>query len=241
MSLQGNSSTNILIVEDDAILREEIVYFLNGHGLRTLEANNSIAIDELMMTTPVDILILDVNLPGRNGFEIAQHIRGHTPGIGIIMLTARTALHDRLKSYESGADIYLPKPTAPEELLAAILSLRRRMQTSAARDTWTLDSQRRYLFTPGGTNPVSLTSMECALLHALAQATNHTLDSNNLCELIGEKHQSDALTKRALENLVSRLRKKAADASSVNDEVLIRSVWGVGYQLAQPVTITVQR
>lgn len=230
-------SQHVMIVEDDVILREELAHFLRGYGYTVEEANNSLAVNEQLLSGPVDVLILDVNLPGNSGFDIAEHLRHHRPAIGIIMLTARTTLQDRLKGYESGADIYLPKPAAPEELLAAIQSLCRRMQIQQTDQRWRLDSQRRLLYTLERAEPVALTATESILLQALRQAPNQTMESDALCVLIGQRDNTEPLSKRALENLISRLRKKIGDVLQDKNEPVLRAVWGMGYQLTLPMVV----
>lgn len=227
----------IALIEDDPILREEVAHFLRGAGFHVHEINNSISLDELLVAERIDLLILDVNLPGQSGFEIATQVRQHSPQIGIVMLTARTGLPDRLRGYEAGADIFLPKPTPPQELLAAVNSLIRRLSTQQTAADWLLDNQRRLLCSIHHAEPLALTAAETALLAALIQAPNQTLSSEAICELLTLRDQAEPLTKRALENLVSRLRKKLADVLTDKSEPSIRSVWGMGYQLVLPVAM----
>lgn len=233
----SSQQPTVAVVEDDPILREEIAHFLRGAHFLVHEVNNGLSLDELLSLQRIDAVILDVNLPGNSGFEIAARVRNYFPQIGIVMLTARTGLPDRLRGYEVGADIYLPKPTHPQELLAAVNNLIRRLNTQQLAVSWVLDSQRRSLQYAHNTDPVFLTAAETALLMALIQAPNHTLQSDVICELICVRDQADPLTKRALENMVSRLRKKISELLVDKTEPTIRSVWGLGYQLALPMTI----
>ena len=232
-----NPKTSVALVEDDPILREELAHFLRSMDFVVYETNNGISLDELLVDQHVDVLILDVNLPGHSGFDIANRVRLRSPQVGIVMLTARTSLSDRLRSYEAGADIFLPKPTPPQELLAAVNSLIRRLQAQPTGTPWGLDTQRRLLYTTHHPEPLALTAAEAALLLALIQAPNQTLESDAICELINCRDQAEPLTKRALENLISRLRKKISDVVSDKSEPIIRSVWGLGYQLTLPISI----
>lgn len=231
------SPIKIALIEDDASLREELAHFFSSRGFEVYEANSGISLDDLLIAHPIEILVLDLNLPDQSGFDIANRIRQHLPNIGIVMLTARTGAHDRLRGYESGADVYLPKPTPPQELLAAVTNLSRRLQNQQPVAQWTLDSQRRLLYTINRSDPIMLTGSETALVLALVHAPNHTLESDVLCELINQRGQAEPLTKRALENLVSRLRKKIGDALDDKAEPTIRSVWGLGYQLALAISV----
>lgn len=228
----------IAIVEDDPTLREEISLFLRNENFIVHEMNNGISLTDFLVEQHVNLLILDVNLPGQNGFDIANYVRQHIPQIGIVMLTARTSTLDRLRCYEAGADIFMPKPTPPEELLAAIKSLQRRLYVKKTSHTknWQLDIHQLLLYSPHLKDWIHLTPPECALLHALIKAPNHTLDSDAICNLINIRNQ-EPLTKRALENLASRLRKKISDGLPKKTELSIRPVWGVGYQLMIDITI----
>ena len=234
-----NNSSNpikIAIVEDDAILREELSQFLQAHYFKVYEANNSLGLNDLLLRGALDILILDLNLPGQSGFEIAQSVRKTHPKIGIAMLTARTALADRIKSYEHGADIYLPKPTPPLELLAAINSLSRRIVESKPSG-WVLHLQSGQLIPPNGEPKIPLLAAESLLLSALSQAPNHCLESESICEILSEQLMAETMTKRSLENVISRLRKKIQPVLSGSERRIIRSVWGTGYQLCLPLSI----
>lgn len=240
--MNKNSPSAIALLEDDPILREELAHFLRDSDYVVYEVNNGISLDELLIEQQVDALILDVNLPGQNGFDIAARVRNHSPQIGILMLTARTGLPDRLRGYEAGADVFLAKPTPPQELLAAIKSVIRRLNVQQAVSAWMLDGQRRLLYTMHHPEPVALTAAESALLLALIQAPNQTLDSDAISNLLSQRGKTnstedDAVTKRAIENMVSRLRKKIADVMQNKTEPSIRSVWGLGYQLVLPMAI----
>jgi two-component system OmpR family response regulator len=230
-------NAKVAIVEDDSNLREEIAHFLKNKDFEVFEANSGLSLDDLLLTQHIDVVILDLNLPGQSGFDIASRIRKHMPHMGIVMLTARTGSVDRLHGYEAGADIYLPKPTPPQELLAAINNLLRRLQNQQAVAQWSFDSQRRHLYTINQAEPITLTGSEAAMLLALIQAPNKTLESDTLCEIINQHKNSEPITKRALENLVSRLRKKISERLIDDSEPTIRSVWGLGYQLALTITV----
>lgn len=233
-----HDALHIAIVEDDAILREELSYFLGENGFLVSQVNNGSSLDELLMFEKIKIIVLDLNLPGQNGLVIAKRLRASFPNLGIIMLTARTGLVDRIESYESGADLYLPKPTPASELLAAIKSLQRRLDKAEKSECWSLDPVRRHLTAPGAVQSIALTVIEVYLLLALATAPNHTLDYEAIQKLLKKKYDFKEITKRALENVISRLRKKISQA--VNDDKIrsIQSVWGTGYQLCLPTEVT---
>jgi DNA-binding response OmpR family regulator len=226
----------VVIVEDDGILREELAYFLDANRYLTHQANNGLALDDLLLKRKIGVILLDLNLPGTNGFDIARKIRAVHPEIGIVMLTARTSLQDRVKGYESGADIYLPKPTPPQELLAAINSLAKRLSNNTSNG-WVLNLFSSQLISPKGNEKVPLIAIECLLLKALAQAENNSLESESICEILSEQLAVELMTKRALENVVSRFRKKVLPLIDGDTDQIIQSVRGSGYRLCLPLTI----
>lgn len=234
------SALSIAIVEDDTILREELGHFLTEHGHTVHEAINGLGLDDLAQETNIDMVILDLNLPGQSGLEIAQRYRQQQPELGIIILSARTAGIDRIQSYEQGADIYIPKPCPPHELLAAIRSLARRIRSNPAADGWQLDPVRHLLHRIDGSASLQLLAVEMRIVRALARAPQRQLDAQSLCTLLVDGEidgdLSEGITKRALENKISRLRKKFAH-SSHTEPLLIRSVRGEGYQLCIPVSV----
>lgn len=232
----NQSSFQIAIVEDDNILREELVHFMTRQGFGVLEANSAAGLDDLLLVNKIDLLILDINLPGKSGLEIAKNVRRVCPHIGIVILTARTSSQDKVKGYEMGADIYLPKPTPVEELLAAVITLKRRIITTHS-NSWRLDTNKRVLLTAHDAL-ITLTATEFALLLAFANAPNRILDTGVICDILFEKNQEGEVTKRAIENTISRLRKKIAETSLQNQtEKTIQSVWNQGYQLCLPLVV----
>jgi DNA-binding response OmpR family regulator len=233
-------SLNIAIVEDDRILREELGHFLSSHGHTVHEAVNGLGLDDLAQETDIDLVILDLNLPGESGLAIAERYRQLRPELGIVILSARTADVDRIQSYEQGADIYIPKPCPPHELLAAIRSLARRIRSNQSADTWQLDCVRHLLCSADGLTNIQLLTVETRILRALARAPQRQLDTESLCIWLVEGDMdtdfSEGVTKRALENKISRLRKKFAQKTTT-ELLLIRSVRGEGYQLCLPVNV----
>jgi DNA-binding response OmpR family regulator len=234
--ISSTTKMKIAIVEDDAILREELCQFLQARQFIVHEANNGLALSDILLMESIDLIVLDLNLPGQSGLEIAKIVRNQYPQIGIVMLTARTGLADRINSYEHGADIYLPKPTPPLELLAAINSIARRF-TEKNHHSWILHTQSSQLSPPDNEIRIDLIAVESLLLKALAQAPNHSLESESLCEILSEQLATEMMTKRSLENIISRLRKKIQPSLNTQERRIIHSVWGSGYQLCLPIII----
>lgn len=119
---------DILVVEDHDGLRETTVLALQGMGHRALGAAGGRELDAALEGFRPDLLLLDLNLPGEDGLSIARRMRAARPGLGIILVTVREQVQDRVEGYGSGADLYLTKPTSLEELTAAIAALARRLR-----------------------------------------------------------------------------------------------------------------
>jgi DNA-binding response OmpR family regulator len=234
---QAVNQIRVALVEDDPLLRKELHFHLKQQGFLVFAVQNGKSLDELLMTEPLDALVLDLSLPGEDGIAIADRIRRSIPGMGIVMLTARSALPDRIRGYEAGADVYLNKPVAPEELTLTLLSVVRRVKKIDEVPAWTLDLQNRSIYGPEPWQKVFLTNSERALLLALAQAPSHMLETDIICELLSQRSGTAEMGKRALESLVSRLRKKLESLTGLEAEPAIKAVWGIGYQLCVPVNV----
>jgi DNA-binding response OmpR family regulator len=228
--MSDGTRIQVALVEDDAILREELAWFLNTNGFEVHTANSGRGLDDVLPIASVDVVVLDLNLPGESGFEIAERLKRHNPSIGVVMLTARSALLDRIRGYECGADIYLPKPVPEQELQAAIISLHRRLDRGQPSPIWLLDEAKALIRPPVGYPDIELTSKELSFLLLFARSAQQKLDSADMCQLMEQGSSNEPLSKRALENIASRLRKKLQPFADPQ-QPLIRSVWGSGYQL----------
>lgn len=222
----------VAIVEDDALLRQEIEIHLRAHGMLVHAANSAAGLDDLLAREAIDVFLIDLNLPGESGLSLCKRLRESLPQAGIIICTGRTALIDRIAGYRhGGADFYLTKPLAPDELVLVIESLGRRLKKSGLADTWSLSLRDRTLQGPHAEQKLRVTSREKSLLVALMQAKDNTLDSGVLCDLFGNEDSDHSISKHSLEELVARLRKKFKAVQDEGAEPAIKSVWGVGYQL----------
>jgi DNA-binding response OmpR family regulator len=238
VSLFTLAPMRVALVEDDPLLRKEIHYHLKQQGFLVFAVNSGRSLDDLLITEPIDALVLDLTLPGEDGISIARRMRSSIPSMGIIMLTARAAVPDRLKGYEAGTDIYLSKPVEPEELTAALMSMYRRSRLiNKTAVSWIISLQERSIARPHSQEKVFLTNSEKALLVGLAQASHHVLETEVICELLSQRPDADDIGKRALESLVSRLRKKLSSICPDGAEPALKAVWGVGYQLCIPIEI----
>jgi len=220
-------TVSIVVVEDNLALQELMVDHLLRSGYEVRGVSDADELAEWMVAQRVDILVLDVNLPGEDGFSIASRLRVVNPNLYIVMMTARTSEKDKTMGYESGADIYLTKPASPAEVSAAISSIHRRIKAQQTdKSALTLDVQKMQLI--GTKAAVNLGGMELMLLKSLAEAPNQKLDYWRLLELIDK--QPTEKDKAALGVQVHRLKQKMADAGG--EEVAIKSVFNEGYQLA---------
>jgi two-component system OmpR family response regulator len=224
------ADAHILVVDDDRGTRDLLREFFERHGLRVSVARDGEEMQAILKRTTIDLLVLDVMLPGRSGLEICRDIRARSR-VPIIMLTAVTETVDRVVGLEMGADDYVPKPFDPRELLARIRAVLRRNSPQARRDPqpqvyrfagWTLDCARRRLTSPADVR-VELTAAEFNLLHTLAQSAQRVLSREQLVELSGGDSYD-----RSVDILVSRLRRKMED--DPRRPKLILTVRSGGYQ-----------
>ena len=229
----------VALVEDDRLLREEVVEHLTAHEFVVHAVSSAAGFDDLASRVALDLFVIDWNLPGESGLSLSRRLREAMPGAGIVLMTARVALHDRLTGYrQGGADVYLTKPVAPDELVAVLLSLGRRVKPADSGQAWSLDLRDRTLQGPQPQQKIRLTGREKTLLLALVQAKDNTLESGALCDLYGSDDSDDLMSKRTLEELVARLRKQLKAVQESTAEAAIKSVWGVGYQLCLRIVLT---
>lgn len=221
---------NILIVEDNDELRETTADVLRGEGHHVTGVDCAEAVPEQL--SAVDLMLIDLNLPGEDGLELARRIRAAQPRLGIIMMTARRLPAEKKLGYESGADLYMPKPVAFEELTAAIGSLARRLQPTTGDGRLSLH-QVRLVLDGNDDQLVTVSPYEAALLVAFTRAREQRLESWQLIELLKKDDAQDP--KAALELQIVRLRKKLQQAGAASPSIL--SIRGWGYQLCLPLRI----
>ncbi|MBN9135643.1 response regulator transcription factor [Phyllobacterium sp.] len=233
------SEPHILIVDDDDAIRDLLHEFLKKRGMRVSVARDSEEMQAIFSRTPVDLLILDVMLPGKSGMEICRDIRMHSR-VPIIMLTAITETTDRVVGLEMGADDYVSKPFDPRELLARVRAVLRRLDGPGPDRRiepqvykfagWTMDCSRRRLVSPDNVR-VELTSGEFNLLETLVKSAQRMLSRDQLMELAGSNvaYGYD----RSIDILISRLRRKMED--DPRSPKLILTIRGGGYQFVPEV------
>lgn len=226
--------TTLALVEDDDDLRDEMCFRLDLAGYRVRACRDGVELDRALQDERCRVVVLDIGLPGEDGLAITERLRRDRPGVGVVMLTARGRLDDRVEGLAVGADAYLVKPAAFSELQAVIESVLRRLRRSedegVVKAPWLLRYSALELVTPAGT-VVSLTGTEVRLLRALARAGGEAVARRTLVEALGEDFwQFDP---RRLDTAMSRLRTKVEEACS-DARSAIKAVRGVGYVLSIP-------
>ena len=226
-----SKAIEICIVEDEVDLREELTEALREAGFAVRGFTASRELYAALLATPCSIVILDIGLPGEDGFSIAARLRS-LGKIGIIMLSARTDVEDRVRSLQGGADVYLTKPVDLRELLAVITSLARRLATPknekiptavVSTGCWALSVDGWTVIAPNAAS-LTLTAQERSFLMRLWKCPGMAVSREDLAiALDGDPYEYDL---HRLDTLVSRLRRKAA---SINLTLPLRSVRGKGY------------
>ena len=224
---------HILVVEDNDGLREATVDFLRAQGHEVTGVVCAEEVDDTPTPDLPDLYLVDVNLPGEDGFRLTERIRRSQPRAGIVLMTARGQLTDRLDGYGSGADNYLIKPVEQAELLACLSSLARRLKATARQDAagLQLDTQTQRLTGPRGA--VALTHGEGLLLAAFCRAAGQKLERWQVMQLVDPKDKG--LVPANLEMRISSLRKKLGTCGATGEA--IRTLRGFGYALTCPVRI----
>ncbi len=228
---------NITVIEDHDALRAVTMEALRQQGHEVQGIDCAEALDDEVAGFHAHVFVIDINLPGEDGLSLARRIRKGNPGAGIIMASGRTQLDDRIAGYDSGADVYLPKPVAVEELLAAVTAIQRRIELTKSPashvggEGFAVDSRAMLLNGPKGS--VVISRSELQMLSAFATSAGHQLEYWQLMEALGQ--QPDDLRKATLEVKMVRLRKKLFEVGA--EHRCIRSIRLVGYQLCVPLQI----
>lgn len=218
----------VLIIDDDKKHSELLKAYFERYGIKLTCAFNAEEGFKKLARTEPDLLLLDVMLPGMNGFDICREVRKKS-NIPIIMLTARGDVIDRVSGLELGADDYVGKPFEPRELVARVQALLRRAEQVGSVmgtllfDGLTINTETRSVLVDG--TVVELTSMEYELLLILARRQGRKLSRD---EILSELRGIDAaLLTRSVDIMVSRLRQKLGD--SMKPPRFIQTIWGRGY------------
>ncbi|WP_248313044.1 response regulator transcription factor [Bosea sp. F3-2] len=226
---------HILVVDDDPQIRLLVARFLQRYGYQVTGAPDGRVMMDVLAHAAIDLIVLDLMLPGRSGVELCRDLRV-TSQIPIVMLTARNEESDRIMGLEGGADDYVTKPFSPRELLARVRAVLRRSRAARGSvearrveainfDGWRMDLRRRELVSPGGML-IDLSTGEFDLLVAFVEHANRVLSREALLQFAKARTSDDPFD-RTIDVQISRLRRKLeADASGGQ---LIKTVRGAGY------------
>jgi two-component system, OmpR family, phosphate regulon response regulator PhoB len=233
-TLEPVAEERVLVVDDERDITALVAYHLARAGYRVTTAANGPDALRAIQTEPPDLVVLDLMLPGRSGYEVLEELRDRedTQGVGVILLTARKEEVDRIRGLSAGADDYLTKPFSPEELVLRVGAVLRRLHAPAATAGGTvlkigpIAIDRAALTVTVDGAPVELTRIEYRLLLLLAERRGRVQSRPQLLESVWEA-QSDIQT-RTVDMHVQRLRTKLGKAGT-----LLETVRGFGYRLQE--------
>ena len=222
------AAMHILLVEDDPALAESTARALRSQGWLVDHTPRGEPVPASVKSDPYDLLILDIGLPGIDGFETLQRVREQGSALPVLVLTARDAIEDRVHGLEIGADDYLVKPFALAELIARVKVLTRRHRarqgSELAMGSLRLDLEARRAWI--GEQPLELSAREWSVLEYLLGRVGHVVSKEQILQAISG--WDDALSENAVEVYVSRLRPKIEPAG-----LRIRAVRGFGYPVEE--------
>ncbi|EZH64192.1 response regulator transcription factor [Geomicrobium sediminis] len=221
----------ILIVDDERNMRELVRLYLKNEGYRLDEANSGLEAIEMIKNQSYETIILDIMLPDADGWEVCKYVRSIQADTSILMLTAKTDVEDRVKGLNIGADDYLVKPFAPEELVARVKALLRRKsyfsndnQHVVMIEELRINRDLHEVKVAGKT--IELTSKEFNILYLMANRTERIYTRENIIDQVWSMNERQ--DPRTIDTHIKNIRTKLNGAGlSFNP---IKTVWGVGYK-----------
>lgn len=236
LSKETNKLRKILVAEDEDVIRDFIVINLNRAGYDVLESTNGVeALEKYSVNQDIDIVLLDVMMPEKDGFSVCKEIRQNNKDIGIIMLTAKTQEMDKISGLMMGADDYIAKPFSPSELVARIDALYRRValaQTRAENNlrekivsgNFTLNLRTRVLLK--NDIVIDLTQVEFQIIEYFFSNPGTPLDRTDILKYVwGDSYIGE---EKVVDVNIRRLRMKIEDNPSNPKHII--TVWGLGYK-----------
>lgn len=229
---------NIVLVEDHDILRQMLKQALEEAGHQVVALSCAEELEDVAGGQPADVFLIDLNLPGEDGLSLTERVRAAYPLVGLIVVTARSGLNDKLEGYARGADLYLSKPIEVPELCAAVAAMgRRRLRVDSLiqdpnAQRFTLNQQHMRIGKLG-LPETALSASETSILVAFSRAPGQRIAYWQIAETLGLDLETYA--KASLEVRIVRLRKKLVDAGA--DSNCIEAVRGHGYQLCIAVQV----
>jgi two-component system OmpR family response regulator len=242
-----SENTHILVVDNNRAIRDSLAEYLRWQELIVSTAADAAAARVLLERHPIDLIVLEVMLPGEDGFALCREVAELTD-TPVILLSGLADLASRVAGFESGADDYVVKPFDPRELVARIKTVLRRLKRAAHSpyrtrpdpvsvkrygfENWSLDVEKRELLDPAGT-PIALSAAEYRLLRVLVENPHTVLSRDQLLDLTSgvEVQAFD----RSIDSQVSRLRKKLE--TDPRHPSLLKTAWGNGYLFATDVQV----
>jgi len=229
----------IAIIEDNDDLREELTFFLQHRGHTVWGADSAESFWKRLHRNPADIVLVDLGLPGEDGFEVIEYLTG-VGKFGVIIVTARGQQPDRIRGLNLGADLYLVKPVNFSELASAIQGLWQRIQherddtgiahySESACGQWRLLASRQCLTTPAG-ETMPLSPQEYELLRILGRSASEVFSKEALLDLMFKYDDNPDIHR--IDVILSRLRKKARQH---NISLPLRSIFGKGLVFVDPI------
>jgi two-component system, OmpR family, response regulator len=230
---------HLLLVDDEASIRDPLGKYLERQGFRVIDAEDAKAARAVLAAYDIDLVLLDIMMPGEDGLSLCRHIAAHD-GPPVILLTAKSEETDRIIGLEIGADDYVVKPFSPRELVARIKVVLRRLAagTRSVRSEaidyffagWTLKTSEQALFDADGVM-TPLSSGEYRMLETLLARAGQVLSRDQLLDLT--KGREGGPFDRAIDNQISRLRRKIE--VDPKDPQHIKTIWGGGYRFTAEV------
>ncbi|WEK01165.1 MAG: response regulator [Candidatus Sphingomonas phytovorans] len=230
----ARSGATLLVVDDDADIRDLLAGSLEDRGYRTMTARNVVEMDRLLATYPVDVVILDVMMPGEDGLSACRRLAANA-GPPVILLSGLNDEADRILGLEIGAAHYLPKPCSAREVLANVRTILRQQEPPARHRRvltfrgWKIDLQANELLDPGGL-PIVLTKGEFAVLRVFLDRPRQVLSRNEILQAARGPDTDSG--NRAINIQISRLRRKLRAPNNS----LLRTIRNEGYMLVSDVT-----
>ena len=231
-----DEAKRILIVEDDPGMRDMMASYLDAQGFHVQTAASGQTMQTVLARDPIDLMLLDLNLPDADGLELARSVRAKS-NMGVIIVSSRAAPEDRASGLEIGADDYITKPFYPREMLARVKNVLERTIRSedlrtdnqpAAFGSWIMDRTNRLVMRTDGVE-AKLTPAEFDLLSFMAAKPGQLLSRETLHDAIGNGHGHETSEdSRSVDILVSRLRTKLHDSDKNHKN--IETVRGHGYR-----------
>lgn len=233
-----NHEQSILVVDDDPDVRDVVSKALRDAGFSVLTEGSAGSIDDLLETQTIDLVILDVMMPGSDGFSVARSLTNRY-SVPIVFLTGKAGVVDKVVGLELGAEDYITKPFHNEELVARVRTVLRRSERKevvpdadyrvAIVHGWTFDLERQEILSEDG-EKITLTDYENRLLKHFVTRPGRVVSRDQILELLGKK--GDLPFDRSVDVLISRLRKKLSDI----DRRIIVSVRNSGYKFSESVS-----